>query len=82
MCLPTDNKPIPADVYRTKFFLKCEKMYRSHACFKQRVKPYLDEFDFEGLDGRLDFLDSDESRAVAILLAADEVGYDDFGLLE
>jgi len=65
---------------RTKFFLKCEEMYRAQACLKETVKPYLKEFDLSGLNGALDHLDSDEARVAALLYASDKVGLDDYNL--
>lgn len=84
-CLPLTGRndlPVPADVLRTKAFIKCEKNFRLMACLKEDLKPIVGSFELAGLDGTLDFLDSDPAKAVAVLLANDKVGNEDYGLFE
>ncbi|KAF2366109.1 hypothetical protein FHG87_003135 [Trinorchestia longiramus] len=86
-CLPLEGRkdlPVPADVIKTKAFLECEKYLRYWACLKDDVKSKVAKgmFDFKGLDGHLNHLETDEARAVAIMAAEELVGPDSFHLYE
>ena len=62
-------------------FLECEHTRRKLTCLREEIKPHVSSwFDLEGLDGNKDFLESDVDRAMAVLLAEEAVGYDDYNL--